>query len=130
MNQGYIAIISVLIISGITSLIIGFVVLFAVGEANMGLYQQQGRYALYLAQACAEDALLELRNDSEYVGNETINDFENGSCEIREVQGGGSQNLVIETIGKAFDKIRRLKIEVSEIDPQININSWKEVTSF
>jgi hypothetical protein len=130
MNQGYIAIISVLIVSGITALIVGFTVLFGMGEANMGLSNQQSEYSFYLAHACAEHALLNLKDDLGYNGDEVISDFENGSCEVRTVEGGGNQDRLIETIGRAFDKTRRLKIEVSEVNPQINISSWQEVTSF
>ena len=59
--RGYIALISVLIISAVVLLIATSASLFSIGEANMGLEESQSWQAYYLANLCIEKALMGLK---------------------------------------------------------------------
>ncbi len=126
-QNGYIALISVFIISALTILIASSASLVGIGESNVGLQESQSWGAFYLANLCAEQALMKLKENSNYTGNETLT-FENGSCEIYEVLGGGNENREVRVFGSAFGQIRKIRIEINLINPEMQIKSWQEVT--
>jgi hypothetical protein len=128
-QKGYIALISILIVSGMTLLIAISVSLSGISESDMGLLKNQSTKAFYLATLCAEDALVKLKNDLKYSGNETLTIGE-GSCTILAIKGGGNFNRVVKTTGTIYNQIRKIKVEISQVNPKMEISSWQEVTSF
>jgi len=127
-QRGFIALITVLIILGII-LIIGLGISFlSVEEASMGLQKSQSSQAYYLANLCAEEAIMKLRENSSYQGNETI-PVGNNNCQIRPVQITGGK-WVIEALGDFSSQIRKIRIVVTQINPRIIIQSWQEVADF
>ena len=124
-QKGFIALITVLILLGIV-LIIGLSSSFlSIGEASMSLQKSQSSQAYYLANLCAEDALMKLKIDPNYSGNETIN-IGNGSCQILSIEG----NWTIKVSGNFYNQIKKIKIIVSQINPEMVIDSWQEVAEF
>lgn len=124
-SKGFIALTSVLIIFGI-SLIVGVSVsLLAISEATMGLKKSQSSQAYYLANLCAEQALMRLKANSSYAGFETINEA-GGSCQIQPIAG----NRTINVSGSFQNTVKKNKIVVSQIAPQMIISSWQEVGDF
>jgi len=128
-QKGYIALISILIISGITLLIAISASLFGISESDMGLAKNQSSKAFYLVTLCTEDALMKLKDDLNYQGNETLT-FDEGSCDILPLEGNGNQDRVIKTIGTAYNQTRKIKIEINRVNPKMEISSWQEVVSF
>ena len=126
-EQGYIALISVIIISALIILIASSANLISISESNMGLGERQSWEAFYLANACGEEALIKLKEDLKYKGNETFV-FDNGSCEILGATGGGNRNRVIRASGSAYNMVRKIKIEINQVNPEMDIESWLEVT--
>jgi len=126
---GYIALILVLIVSGITLLIAISANLLGISESNMGLQKAQSSQAFYLANLCAEEALIKLKQDLEYPGNETLVISE-GVCSILPVEGSGNQNRIINTIGTVSGQVRKTKIIISKMSPKVIIASWQEVINF
>jgi hypothetical protein len=122
---GFIALITVFIIISIALLIsLGFGLL-SIGEIDMGFEKTQSSQAYFLANLCAEQALMKLKEDINYTGNEIIN-IENGSCQILPVEG----QWIIKTIGNQQNNIKKMIISVSDVDPKIIISSWQEVADF
>jgi len=124
-QKGFIALITILIILGALSLIGLGISQLSIFEAQMGLQKSQSSQAFYLANLCAEEALMRLKEDSNYTGNETLN-IENGNCQILPIEG----NWTIKTVGNFQNQIKKIKIIVSQINPQTVITSWQEVPEF
>lgn len=127
-QQGYIALISVLIISA-TVLLLGISAsLLALGEANMGLLKNQSSEAYFLANLCAEEALQQIQDSVPFQGNGNIS-AGNGICDYVVVKLLG-QNRTIDTSGTVGTIVRRISITLDKVNPNINIISWQEVANF
>ena len=124
-SGGFIALTTILIILAV-SLIVGLSIgLLSINEAIMGLKKTQSSQADYLANLCAEEALMKLKEDINYPGNETI-EIEEGNCQILPIEG----NWTVKTIANFQNQIKKIKIVVSQINPQMLISSWQEVADF
>jgi len=126
-EQGYIALISVIIISALIVIIASSANLISISESSMGLKERQSWEAFYLANACGEEALIKLKESLKYKGNETFV-FDNGSCEISGATGGGNTNRRIIASGSAYNMVRKIKIEINQVNPEMDIESWLEIT--
>ena len=126
--KGYIALISVLIITAITSLIAISAILMSINESNMGLTKDLSARAYYLADACVEEALQQINNSIPYMGTDSLT-MGSGSCSYTVTSSGG-QNRTIESTGTVGDLNRRVRVTIDAITPSINITSWDEVVDF
>ena len=128
-RAGYILLITILIIGAIASAILSSLLLLGISSAQVSFSVQQSEEALAGAQACAEYALLKLRQSPSYAGNEhrTLGSY---ACEVLAVGGIGNNNRAVCTEGTSGDSIRRLEIAVSQILPQTKVYSWQEVSVF
>lgn len=128
-KNGFIALISVLII-GVLVLIISIgLSLRSIGETNMSFNEEISGYALSLAEACAENALLKLRNDLNYSGNETIIIEGSDSCDILPVEGSGNFNRVIKTRSTIKGFTKKIRLDIAQVMP-LQISLWEEVKDF
>jgi len=127
--NGYIALISILIISAVLLLIVSLANLMSIGEVGMSLEESQGWESFYLATACAEEALMSLKDDLDYAGLETIV-LDNGSCNIMALEGTGNEERVINTFSTTQGLARKIKVKVEQVNPDMIINSWQEVPDF
>jgi hypothetical protein len=124
-NNGFIALVTVLIIFAIVLLVGLSISLLSINEAQMGLKKSQSSQAYYLANLCAEDALMKLKEDINYSGNETI-EIEGGSCQILPIEG----KWTIKTISNFQNQVKKIKIIISQVNPKMIISSWQEVADF
>jgi nitrate/TMAO reductase-like tetraheme cytochrome c subunit len=124
-NKGFIALITVLIIFAIVLLVGLSISLLSINEAQMGLKKSQSSQAYFLANLCAENALMKLKENINYSGNETI-EIEGGSCQILPIEG----KWIIKTISNFQNQVKKIKIIVSQVNPQMLISSWQEVADF
>jgi ethanolamine ammonia-lyase large subunit len=108
-EQGYIALVSVIIISALIILIASSANLIGISESSMGLKEEQSWEAFYLANACGEEALMKLKESLKYKGDETLI-FENGTCTILSGTGAGNQNRMIKVSASAYNIVRKIKI--------------------
>jgi len=124
-DRGFIALITVLIILAI-ALSVGLNVgLLSISEATMGLKKSQSSQAYFLANLCAEQALMKLKEDINYSENKTI-EIEGGNCQILPIEG----NWIIKTIGNFQNNFKKIKIVVTQVNPEMMISSWQEVADF
>lgn len=128
-QQGYIALVSVLIISALVVLVATSASLASISEADMGLQESQAWQSFYLTTACAEHGLMKLKDDIEYSGNETLN-FTNGSCTILPIEGTGDQDRTIKVTGNVSNQTSKIKVEINEVNPDMEISSWQQVADF
>jgi len=123
-TQGFVALVIVLIISAIALLIGLSISLLSVGEIKMSLQKSQSSQSYYLANLCAEEALMKLKDDIDYPG-EILNNIENGSC-IISVEG----NWIVKVSANFSNQTKKIKIIISQISPQMIISSWQEAANF
>lgn len=128
-KNGYIALVSILLVSSLTLFLAVNANLFGISESRMALDRAHSSKAYYLANLCAEEALINLKDDLDYSGDETIN-IAGGSCEILPLEGSGNENRTIKTTGSFDNKTRKIKIDIDLVNPVMEINSWLEVTDF
>jgi len=128
-KKGYIALITAIIIGAVTlSMVITSAYIGITQGANSLLFSNNLE-TVNLASACAEEALMKIKNDPNYGGNETIN-LENGQCQILPIINIGGQSRIIETTGTINAVTKKIKIQVSQIDPTMQIILWQEVADF
>jgi hypothetical protein len=127
-KNGYIALISVIIIGAILLMVVLSTSYIGVTEGMNSLLASNSAEARSLASACAEDALMNLKNDQNYSGNQTIT-LDNGQCQILAIIVNGGART-IETTGIVNHITKKLKITASQIAPSIIISSWQEVADF
>jgi len=125
MKRGFITITTVLIILGIVLLIGLSISQLSIGEAQMSLQKFQSSQSMYLANLCVEEALMKLKENSSYQGNETIVQG-NGNCTIFPIEG----NWIIKITAGSQNQVKKIKIIVSQLSPKIIVDSWTEVADF
>jgi hypothetical protein len=125
-QQGYIILVSVLVISAIAVAITISLIFLGLGASRSSLAYQQSAQAKNLANACVNQALLEIA-ESDFTGSASL-DFENGSCTYLVTNLGGI-NRDIRGEAVVNNVTRRVKVLIDQINP-VNITSWQEVVSF
>lgn len=128
-QKGYIALILILIVLGLALTIAISANLSGISEADMGLQKSQSSQSFYLANLCAEDALMKLKKDLEYKGGETLT-FDQGNCVILPIEGNGNFDRVVKTEGNIYNQIRRIEIKINKVNPKTEIGSWREIVNF
>ena len=124
-QKGFIAITTVLIISALVLMVGIGISLESIGETKMGLQRSLSSQSYYLINLCAEQTLMKLKENSSYLGDETIN-VENGNCTILPIEG----NWTIKVSAFSSGQVKKMKLVVSQIDPEIIVDSWEEVAEF
>lgn len=126
--HGYITLLSVLIISAIGLAVTISLILLGLGSGQSSLTLAKSAQAKALANACAEQALQAIRNSISFTGAGNLS-LGVGSCNFTVTNTGGQTRLIVST-GQTDETIRKVKIIVSQINPQINISSWQELADF
>lgn len=125
---GYIALLSVLIVGAISISTTMTMLVSGVKMTQSALADQQSMQALGYADACAEEALQQIRESTSFNGSGSLS-FPLGSCSYTVTRDGG-QNRTIEAEGTVDAVIRRVLVEVNQINPTIEITQWREVANF
>lgn len=128
-QEGFIALISILIIGAIVLTISIGLSLRSIGETNMSLGGQESHKALALANLCAEQALMKLESTFNYTGNESV-PVDGESCDILAIDGSGNFNRTIQTQSTVSNYTKKVRVVVSQISPTMQITSWEEVSDF
>jgi len=129
-RDGYVLLLSTVFIGAISSIILASVLMLGTNSSQVHLAVEQSGRALAAAHACADRALLSLRQNPGYDGGEFLVIDEMANCEILTVGGTGNTNRLLCTEGQSGDAVRRFEIIISQIYPQISISSWQEVSLF
>jgi len=126
--KGYIALISILIITAVIILAALSAGLLGVSEADLGLEKNQSSIAYYLALACVEEALQQIHDLDTFVGSNNL-PLNNGTCSYTvSSQGGGNRTIIAS--GNFLNIIRKIKAITSQVSPTITVTSWQEVADF
>jgi hypothetical protein len=127
-NGGYITLMSVLIVGAIGTAIAVSIILLGLGVSRNSFALEQSNQAKALANSCAEEALQQIRNSTPFTGTGSLSSVQ-GVCEYEVINDGG-QDRTINASGTVKTIVRKVKVTIDTINPNINIASWQEVGGF
>ena len=128
-KPAFVTLVSILIAMAIGVSIAVSSMLLGISFSRNAFLIEQSNQAKALANACAEKALENLRENVNYIGNETIN-LGRGSCQIFTVLGSGNTNRTVQTTGTVSSIIRKVEVDISVVGPQMLLTDWQEVSGF
>lgn len=127
-NRGYVTLISVLIIGAIGVAIATSLLLLGLTSSRTSFAWQQSSQARGLADACMEEALQQINDSIPFSGTGNLT-LGQGICTYTVTRTGG-QNRTITASGTVGTIIRKVKVFVTKITPDITVSSWQEVANF
>lgn len=127
-KQGYITLMSVLIVGAIGATIATSLILLGLGVSRNSFALEQSSIARALANSCSEEALQQIRDSTPFTGTGSLF-LEQGICEYEVINNGGQDRTIIAS-STVKTIVRKVKITIDTINPDINIVSWQEVSDF
>ena len=127
-KKGYVALITVLISGAIGVAIATSLLLLGLGSSRTSFALEQSNQAKALANACAEEALQQIRDSTPFTGTGSLT-LGQGTCGYTVVNDGG-ENRTVTASGTVGTVVRKIKIIVNTINPAINLTSWQEAADF
>ncbi len=124
-KNGYIALISLIIIGAIVLLIILAITFSGLTQKLNMIEGNHAVRAYYLANACGNYALLKLQQDENYGGNENLV-LDGQSCQIEDIWGSGNENRTVFVSSELGLAKKNIRIEISQLRPKTIIKSWEE----
>ena len=125
-RRGFVALMAVVVVGAVGLAIAISITLLGAGFTKTGIALQQSQQAKSLANACAEYGLEKLRESTGYAGDETLT-IGSSTCYVLAVLGSGNTNRTVESSSTVGTVTRKVKVQVSQIMPQIQVTSWQEV---
>jgi hypothetical protein len=127
-RRGYIAFISVVIISAIGVSLMLSVITAGVNASKTDFALQQLSSARSMASSCAEEALQQIfeTGTTSSSGNLTI---ASGTCTYLILSNNG-QNITIRSIGTLGTVTSKVLVLVASTSPFLSLSSWEEVADF
>ena len=127
-HKGFITLISVLVVGAVGVAITTSLILLGLGSSRTSFAVEQSNQAKGLANACAEEALQQIRDSTPFTGSGNLT-LGQGTCSYA-VTSQGAQNRTITASGAVGAIIRKVKIIIDKINPTIQVVSWQEVSNF
>lgn len=119
--QGYIALVTVLILSAVILGITSSVSLLGIGEAQSSLANFKGENALQLVEGCAEDALLKAQQSSTYNGGNIMRP--EGTCVVSVTKSGNSWTILVTSTQQDYNRTIVIKFTRGST---LATSSWTE----
>lgn len=126
MKQGFITLISVLIVGAVGIAVAVSLILLGLSSSRTSFAIEQSNQAKALANACAEEALQQIRDSTPFVARSGSFLLEQGEC-IYSVTNEGGQNRNITVLATVGTIVRKLGVIINQINPTIEIVSWQEL---
>lgn len=128
MNKGFATLFAVIIVGSVTLTLVFTLAIITLSSSRTTSAFSSSFRAKSVTNACAEQALMEIRNNTNYVGTGSLTLGGQG-CTYTVINTGGNSRE-IQAISTINVFARKLKVTISEISPKIIISSWKEVSDF
>jgi hypothetical protein len=128
LTEGYIALISVLLISAIGTAIMISVIASGITSSKTDLSLQRLGGARSLASSCAEEALQRILESSITTGNGNLT-IGSGTCSYIITSASGT-NITISSTGLMGTITSKIKVILATTTPGITLSSWEEVADF
>ena len=124
-KNGYVSLISVVIIGAIVLAAVLSLTFISLQQSAGMVDRTRTLSNYYLANACANEALVELQKDSNYTGNENIS-IDNYSCKIENISGSGNSGRTIIASSQIANQQKKIKIDIDQLRPVTIIKFWGE----
>lgn len=128
-SQGYILLIGMIIIGAIGIMILVSNLLFGTASTDNSADVISSSEARFLADACAEEGLQQIKLNNSFVASGTLN-LSGDSC-FYQVSNLGGNNRQIDVIATSTQSTtqstKRLRVLINALSPKINISSWNEI---
>lgn len=125
-QQGYVALLSVLILGAITTAVAVALLTTGTDSQRETLVMQQSAQARSLADACAEEALQQIHDDTDFTGTNNLS-FSQGACTYT-VANTGATTRTITANATVGNSTRKIAVYVTIASSSISITSWQEVS--
>lgn len=124
-RKGYVALITVLVVGAIGMAIVISLLLLGLGSSRTSFALEQSNQAKALANACAEEALQQIRDSLPFEGTGSLS-LGQGACTytVTKLAGQSRTATASATVGTV---VRKVSLALDKITPGINITSWQEV---
>lgn len=126
--KGFATLVAVLLVGVLGLAIAVSLLLLGTSSSRTSFVMEQSYQAKALTDGCAEEALQQIRDSLPFTGSGSLT-LGQGSCSYT-VTSQGSQNRTITASGTVATMTRRVRIMIDQINPAINITSWREVADF
>ena len=128
-ENGYVTLISVLVIGAIGVAVGVSLISLGLSASRTSFSLEQSNQTKALANACAEEALQQIRDQPlSFSGTDNLA-LGRGNCTYT-VTAGSGEDRTIEASGTVDTIVRKVEISIDQINPTINITSWQEVAEF
>jgi hypothetical protein len=127
-REGYIAFISVIVISAIGIALMLSVITAGINASKTDFALQQLSSARSMAFSCAEEALQQIVLTSSTTGSGTLT-VASGTCTYSIISSQG-QNIVIQSVGLMGTVTSKVKVVIASTTPVMSLSSWEEVADF
>lgn len=127
-EAGYITLLSTLFLVAIGGVVAGSLILLGLGSSKTSLALDQSNQAKALVNACAEEALQQIRDSAVFTGTGSLT-IGQGTCSYTVTSGGG-ENRTITASGTIGTLVRKVTITINAVTLSINVTSWQEVADF
>lgn len=124
-NSGYITLISVLVVGAVGIAVTLSLILLGLGSSRTSFAVEQSNQAKALVNACAEEAMQQIRDSTPFIGNGNFA-LGQGVCSYA-VTSQGEQNRTITASSAVGAIARKVKIVIDKITPMIQVVLWQEV---
>lgn len=124
MQQGYIAILTTIIIMAVVLATATTVTLLSIGEGQSALALFRGEDALQFVEGCSEDVLLKIRSNPSIAGTFTIGRPE-GQCTATVESGSNPWSVLISTQSTQYK--RTIRVIFNRTATGITLTSWQEI---
>lgn len=127
-REGYIALISVLLIASIGAAIMISVIASGITASKTDFVLQQSGSARALASSCAEEALQKILETGSTTGSGNLT-IASGTCLYTTTSVNG-QNITIQSTGVLGTITSKIRVIIATTSPGITLSSWEEVSDF
>jgi len=124
-KNGYVSLISVIIIGAIVLAAVLSLTFISLQQSAGMIERTRTLRNYYLANACANEALVKLQKDSNYTGNETIT-IDDYSCSIENISGSGNSGRIIIASSQIVNQQKKIEIIIDQLRPKTIIKFWGE----
>lgn len=125
--NGYVTLISVIIVGAVILSIVLFMISSGLDATENSLVITSSTQAKFLADACAEEALQQIRGNTSFVGTYSVI-FGANNCSYSVVNTGAS-TMTVNASSTVINETRKVRILVSAVTPKITLSSWAEVAN-
>ena len=125
-SEGYVALITVLIVGAVSTAVSLALLVTGTDSQRSTLVTQQSIQARNLANACAEEALQQIHDDTAFTGTNNLT-LGQGSCTYTVTNTGGSNRTIVAS-GTVDGIVRKNQVHATIGASSITITSWQEVS--